>query len=418
VKILLVAMVDSIHTARWIEQIADQGWDIHIFPSVVTYKVHPQLKNITIYRPDGRKLVIKEHGLTNNRVAQEVKVNSIKLQRKDGLLGRLANLFFKASPVFKELLVTLFSRFGVSQLNRIIRKVQPDIIHSLEFQHAGYLTLKVKNQYTGKFPTWITTNWGSDIYLFGRLAKHEVKIREVLAECDFYSCECHRDVKLAREFGFTGQVLPVFPNAGGFDFSNIEKLQQPGPASARRKIMLKGYQGWAGRALVGLRALERCLDVLEEYEIVIHSAKCDEVMIATELFTKKTGIKVTIVDPGQPHQEILRLHGQSRISIGLSISDGISTSFLEALVMGSFPIQSFTACADEWIEDGKTGILVHPDDPDNVEKAIRRALTEDFLIDKAAELNYETARNRLDQSSLKIKVINLYKKAVKIGNLD
>ncbi len=57
------------------------------------------------------------------------------------------------------------------------------------------------------------------------------------------------------------------------------------------------------------------------------------------------------------HHDILQKHGQARISIGLSIGDAISTSLLEAIVMGSFPIQSWTSCADEWIVDGKTGIL-------------------------------------------------------------
>ncbi|MBW1897870.1 MAG: glycosyl transferase family 1, partial [Deltaproteobacteria bacterium] len=103
--------------------------------------------------------------------------------------------------------------------------------------------------------------------------------------------------------------------------------------------MLKGYQGWAGRALVGLRALERCADILAGYEIVIYSAS-KEVLIAAELFSKSTGVQTTIIPEGTPHHEVLKLHGKARISIGLSISDAISTSLLEAVVMGSFPIQS------------------------------------------------------------------------------
>ena len=82
--------------------------------------------------------------------------------------------------------------------------------------------------------------------------------------------------------------------------------------------------------------------------------------------------------------------------------------------MGSFPIQSWTACADEWIEDGKTGLLVPPEDPDVVEKAIRRALTDDELVNRAAEENWRTAIERLDASKLKEKVINFYGEV--IGN--
>ena len=57
---------------------------------------------------------------------------------------------------------------------------------------------------------------------------------------------------------------------------------------------------------------------------------------------------------------MLRLHGRARVSIAISIGDGISTALLEAMAMGSFPIQTCTACADEWIIDGKSGFIVQP----------------------------------------------------------
>jgi len=34
---------------------------------------------------------------------------------------------------------------------------------------------------------------------------------EVIEGCEYYSCECNRDVDLARSFGFKGEVLSVSP---------------------------------------------------------------------------------------------------------------------------------------------------------------------------------------------------------------
>ncbi len=67
------------------------------------------------------------------------------------------------------------------------------------------------------------------------------------------------------------------------------------------------------------------------------------------------------------------------------------------MVMGSFPVQSRTACADEWVEHGRTGLLVPPEDPEQIEQALRTALGDDALVDAAAGANLETARRRLDQ---------------------
>lgn len=387
-RILFVAMQDSIHTARWINQIADQGRDIHLFP-VYSAAPSPELRNVTVY---GLAL-FRPHNLHPS-------VNYIGLLP----IGRAGNILEKSVYYF-------YPQLWAYALGMLVRIIKPDIVHSLEFQHGAYLTLPTiqrERKRGGKIPKWIVTNWGSDVYLFGRLAEHHERVHQILEQCDFYSCECERDVKLAQELGLKGQILPVLPNTGGFDLKHAETLRQPGSTSKRHTILLKGYQGWAGRALVGLRALARCADLLKssEYQVAIYSAS-PEVKIAAELFEQETGI-ITVLIPTSTHDEILRWYGRARLYIGLSISDAISTSLLEAMVMGAFPIQSCTACADEWIEDGKTGFIVPPEDTDIIEKFIRQALLGDELVDHAAEVNAQTARKRLDQALVRQKVTAFY----------
>jgi glycosyltransferase involved in cell wall biosynthesis len=392
-KILIVAFPDSIHTARWISQLSGLNWDIRLFPSTDYKIIHPDLKNIKICESIYRK-----------------QFNYEKYNKFYGIQDKFNFITFGIRLIMGKLL----PNYRQHKLKRVIETFKPDIIHSMEIQHAGYLTLGAKKLFNGQFPKWIVTNWGSDIYLFGQLSEHEPKIRKVLSECDFYSCECHRDVNLAKSFGFKGQILPVFPNAGGFDLEKILSLRQKGPISGRHIIMLKGYQGWAGRALVGLRALERCSDLLRDYQVVIYSSQdSTEVKLSAELFSISTGIPVKIVPIATPHQEILKFHEEARISIGLSISDAISTSLLEAMAMGSFPIQSYTSCANEWIQDGKTGLLVPPEDPDIIEGAIRRALTDDELVNLAAEENWKTVVERLDHLKLKKETIDFYRRVLK-----
>jgi hypothetical protein len=288
-RILLVAMSNSIHTARWISQISDQGWDVHLFPSVDFWvDIHPELQDVTVYHSGYRQQTSHQKGVRFRGVS---------------LVHRLADIYRRrvakrTNPDYR-----------VLQLTRLLETLRPDIVHSLEIQHAGYQTCEARKRTRGTFPPWIVTNWGSDIYLFGRLAEHAPRIREVLAACDYYSCECLRDVSLAKSFGLKGKVLPVFPNTGGFDLDLVSRLRSPGPVSERRMIMLKGYQHWAGRALVGLRALARCADLLAGYEVVVYSASPD-VAIAAALFCQDTGIPVRVLPKETPHPEILRHHGR------------------------------------------------------------------------------------------------------------
>jgi glycosyltransferase involved in cell wall biosynthesis len=383
-RILFVAMPESIHAARWISQITDQGWEVYLFPAVRRH-AHPAFRNITVF---GAEPLRKSY--------VDKSVRYIRWISPAFYLDSLASRFRRR----------ILNKLKAMALTRVIRRVRPDIIHSLELQHAGYLTLHAKKKFPDKFPAWIATNWGSDIFLFGKLPAHQPLIREVLQQCDYYSCECDRDISLARAMGFRGHVLPVLPNAGGINIEYATKFRRSGPVSGRKTIILKGYQGWAGRALVGLEAFRLCLPMLKDYTIVIYAAS-EETASAAQRLARETGIRVEIVPPSR-HEEILSRFGQARIYVGLSISDGISTSLLEAMVLGAFPIQSCTACADEWIEDGISGSIVPPEDPLRIAEALRCALVDDALVDRAAEINARTVVKRLDYFTIQRQVIKMY----------
>ena len=298
------------------------------------------------------------------------------------------------------------------RLAATIRRTRPDIVHSLEIQHSAYLTDEARSLVGEPFPRWIVTNWGSDIQAFRGDASHERRIRQILARCDAYTCECERDLRLAEEMGFRGMTFPPFPNAGGYDLARLAPWRDR-PPSQRRGILIKGYQGWAGRALVALRALASVADLLAGRRVCVYAAS-PEVAEAARRFAARAEVELELVTPDRPlsHDEMLRRHGLARVSLGLSMSDGASTSFLEALVMGSFPVQSWTSCANEWVVDGETGILVPPEDPEDVAAALRRALTDDELVDSAARKNWDVAVARLDAGSLARAARSIYEQVV------
>src|SRR5205814_1870797 len=111
------------------------------------------------------------------------------------------------------------------------------------------------------------------------------------------------------------------------------------------------HQDAFGRALVGLRAIELSADALRGYRAVVYAAHPD-VKLAAELAALSTGIPIETI-PHVPHREMLGLHGQARMSIAMSIGDGMSAATLEAMAMGSFPISSTAGCLEDWIQPGE-----------------------------------------------------------------
>jgi len=387
-RILFVAMANSIHTARWVSQLHDTGWDIHVFDAAES-TVHPELKGVTaytFYRPVKSACNVR-------------KLHTV------WPFARGAHCVRRNFPWVTKVLL----RPRTETLALLIRKLKPDIIHSLEMQRESYPLLEVRQKLGKRFSMpWIYSSWGSDIFLFGRQPDHIERIRAVLTTCDYYISDCQRDVSLARDLGFKGEVLGVFPGPGGFDIQHMLTMRQAGATSDRKVIALKGYHGWAGHALVALQALHQCADALRSYDIVIYMAD-DNVRSAAEHVSSVTGLSIAVL-PHSPHEEIMKLMGRSRIAIGVSISDGTPNTMLEAMVMGAFPVQSDTISTAEWITHGKNGLLVPPEDPEAIATAVRHALADDDLVDRAAEINARLTAERIDRSVIQPQVIAMYEK--------
>ncbi len=301
--------------------------------------------------------------------------------------------------------------FGPRVLAEAIARHRPDLIHSMEFQHGAYLVNAARPFVSGPFPRWLASNWGSDIYHFGRFPRHRREILRVLGNLDYYAAECRRDVELARELGYRGAVFPVIPSSGGFDLADCARLRSPGPTSARRVVLVKGYQHFVGRALIAVEILARNADLLRGYEVAVYSPMPEVEQAVRDL---QAGGRLDIrCLPKLSHPEMLMQFGRARIYIGLSESDAISTAVLESMVMGTFPIQTNTSCCNEWFADGEGGFIVDLADREGISDRLRRALADDALVDRAAAINWEVAQRRLDFREIRRTVVGAYRELAK-----
>ena len=370
-RVLVVCMFDSIHSARWLTQFKKQNIDFLIFPSSPHRRVHLELEEL-----------LSSSGSTSFRLAPFARYFALPLW----VLDKFANNFFRGWL-----------------LRRAVKNFQPSVIHSLELQNAGYVSLRALSTYRPKGLKFIVTNWGSDIFWFQRFPKHKAKLQRLLQLADAYSAECERDVVLARNLGFTGQIMPVIPNAGGFSEADLA-IPRLAP-SERKKIALKGYHGWVGRAKVSLEAVREMPEELMGYQIVVYSANRSVLRLAKQV-SKQTGLEITAFGKGaMSHNQALEMFAKSKIYVGLSESDGISTSMLEAMAMGAIPVQTSTACCDEWF--GDSGVAVHEITVPAVKDAIRQGLR---LTENPAnaEKNIETIRARASAEMVKKIALTFY----------
>jgi glycosyltransferase involved in cell wall biosynthesis len=105
---------------------------------------------------------------------------------------------------------------------------------------------------------------------------------------------------------------------------------------------------------------------------------------------------------------LLEEFGKSRIYIGLSTTDGLSTSMVEAMSKGCFPIQSENSAAAIFLTDSHTGFIVDPWDISDIAIKIETALTDNNLVDNAVEENLEILKQEYNyEEGIRI-IQNLY----------
>ena len=364
-RILIVGMADSVHLARWLSQFSDQNIDFVVFPSSPHRRIHTILKNLILD--------------TNSAMTVRILPTSMRW------------LAFPLSALDLPFRNWIRSRL----LRGLIRKDSFDLIHVLELQHAGYLLLATK--FARELPKVFITNWGSDIYWYEKFPKHKAKIIQLLQIASFYSAECQRDIEIVRRLGYTGITMPVIPNSGGIDLDQVPKSSAP--PSQRNKIMVKGYTGFVGQAIIALKACEAAADHLRGYQIVIYSASWKSRIRALKL-KHVHKIQVTILKKRTPHSEMLRYFSEARIYIGISMSDGISTSLLEAMATGCYPIQTSTSCANEWLSRD-SGSIVNLSPENCVQEALIEALISDEKVDQAAPGNFKSINDSANFNTVK-----------------
>lgn len=377
-KILIVGMPFSVHTRRWMEALVELPLELHFFSSFPYAESHLKLNNIIYHDFSDNFKNRNVHTITpiDNRL---LNIKSTVLLKYLGKIKRKLNISKEYSQYLAD----------------TIAKIRPDIIHTLETQHAGYLMSNAFQKINFKTFVWIHSTWGIDLHYFLNMDNHRDKIMAVFNSIDIYVAEGTRDVNLARSIQYRDRI-EIFPSVGGyFEISPSDRS-----TSERDIILVKGYNNELRKGINALKALEN-VNLANKFKIVIYG--CDPSLLK---YINNSHLKnAIIIKNDMAHLEMIELTKQSIISITINLSDGLPNSFIEAMACGAFPIQSNTSMANEWIEHGVTGMLVNPLNINEISEAITYSLKNKKIIDAAALIN----RNKFENGFNKVVTLNKMK---------
>lgn len=372
-KLILIGMLESSHFQKWLKATISTD----LFRRIVVIPSDYPVKKL-----NAKSLGIKDKQRT------KLTIFSLPISKKfNNYTFRVLDIIFGLN--WRALVLLIF-----------ITLFRPSIVHFQELQHGGYI-------YNSKFFRFvkkrkykvICSSWGSDLIFYGRLASHELSLRHLLSKTDVLTAEREGEIEIARTLNYSNLFLAPLYNTVG---AKIESKILSSKPSERKIILIKGYQDNHGRALNALAALTMIEEHLFGYKIKVFSASIP-VQLQVEYLKGNSRLDIEVIERTS-NEEIKYYFNKSRIYIGLAISDGLSTSMVEAMEYGAFPIQSANSAASTFIKNGSSGFIVDPWNIAEIASCIKRAVEDNKMVDSAATKNlnvlekkysYETGLNHI-----------------------
>ena len=384
-KILFVCLMTSTHTHSWLSLLKDMKINVRVY---AIDGFMPNYFNLPTH-------LLKEDYLS--RFA-----NKDFYWNKFGIAIRGSAILFGKDVSFLDNIL----------LPRAIRAWKPDIVHTLGFEPASYVYLKVREILGPKHKAkWIVTaRGGPELAIKSKIPEVAEIIANVFRACDQFIADNQQNYNLAMNLGLEKhKVCPlgVVPGTGGIDVDSIISKGYYLPSKKKRIILWpKAYECPASKALPVFEALTICWDSISPCEIYM-TAMTQETMMwfmnMPEHIRKSCHINERI-----PRSDLLEIMLRSRVLLAPSITDGIPNVLYEAMASCVFPIVSPIDSLQNIVSEEDNVLFARNLYPNEISTALIRAMSDDVLVDTAAKRNVELVKSIANKNIIAGKVFKNY----------
>lgn len=296
-----------------------------------------------------------------------------------------------------------------SNLQSLISSIQPDLIHAMRIPYEGMLaalTLCLEPDAPGH-PLLISV-WGNDFTLHAPATRRLQALTQLtMQSADALHTDCHRDLALASQWGFSkDKPGVVLPGAGG-----IQKDIFYPTEDAFENIVINPR---------GMRAYVQNETFFKAIPLVLQDQpqvqfRCPNMhnQPEAENWASRLGVGKSLqLQPALTRLQMADNFRRAQIVLSITTHDGTPNTLLEALACGCFPIVGDIESMHEWITHGQNGLLVNPQDPQALADAILAALNDPELRARARVQNLKLIAERAEYSQVMEDAEGFYKSLV------
>ncbi len=288
----------------------------------------------------------------------------------------------------------------VFELRRIIRKIQPDVIHAGPIQTCAFIAA------LSDFRPILTMSWGYDLVQDAdRNSWMRWVTRYTLQRSAFFISDAQFTRDKAVAFGMNPEQTVIFP--WGTDIEHFT------PKTFKRSN-IKTFTLFCSRTwepIYGVDVLAKAFVEAGSVDPDVHlillgggsqGAKIRQILMSG-------GVMDRVHFGGQVSQKDLpRWYHMADLYISPSHVDGSSVTLMEALASGLPCLVSDIAGNKEWVEDGVNGWLFRDGDVDDLAENILNAMKNRRSFKKISEAARKTAEQKADWKKHFGKLLEVY----------
>lgn len=403
-RILVVARQSDRFFSYWLHSFHSLGLDVQFFP-LDAPQSYSDLVNVTVHRlfvPLRPRLMLRLLMEKPDQLRHFPNYEfHLSKEFHSEFVYPLAHIELPSRPAapISEMLRRTGSILDIrpAALAKVIRRVKPDLVFSVGLDHAAIVTLRARDRFGPGFPTWLACCWRERSSKSALEGTCSPEMSRMFSSIDFFAYEGEAELTRARKYGLTGEALP-FSLPTEFDFDRLAH-KMPLPPSRRRTIVIDCSPDRPERAVAAIEALDSCAEILQNYMTAVCRPSHASIYEAVTRIQRRGRFPI-MYQPELSAHCAPELLGSSRLYFGVPyLMDGPDLALAYSAAMGAYPIQVCEPGESNWADPGLMGSSAAPSDTEGLKSALTRALTDDDLVDRAAENNLAIARQKFSIAS-------------------
>lgn len=369
-KVLLLSDATSPHTIKWAKSLANREISIGLFSlSNCNYDIYKEYPNITLYMQNFSDALIR----CSSKHWQKLKY--------------LKTLFF---------------------LQNVIRQFSPDIVHAHYASSYGLLGA------LSGFKPYVISVWGSDVFDF----PHTSFLHKLILQYNLLKANVILSTSniMAREVNlYTNKPIEVTPF--GIDIDVFKpKAQISHNIISSQDIVIGTVK--ALEEQYGIEYLIRAFAIVKEknshlpLKLLIVGGGSQEQYLKN--LAKELLVFDNVIFAGKiPYDEVIAYHNMLSVSVFVSNSDSFGVAVIEASACEKPVVVSRVGGLPEVVDDGVTGFIVEPRNPEQTAVAIEKLVLNTSLRMKMGQAGRERVKKLFNWQDNVDQMICIYRKVSK-----